>query len=62
MKNKEKYASEIVEIALKAGIVALIDNKPVYCSAIRNGRNFIGFELDKHYCDIANERIAQNQI
>ena len=26
-------------------------------ACINTGRNFIGFELDKHYCDIANERI-----
>ncbi len=27
--------------------------------AILNNRNYIGFELDKHYCDIANERIQR---
>ena len=27
--------------------------------ALLNNRNFIGFELDKHYCDIANERIRK---
>ena len=26
-------------------------------ACINTGRNFIGFELDKHYCEIANERI-----
>ena len=26
--------------------------------AIKNNRNFIGFELSKEYCDIANERIG----
>lgn len=26
--------------------------------AKRNGRNYIGFELSKHYCDISNERIS----
>ena len=33
--------------------------------ALLNNRNFIGFEIDKHYCDIANERISEatsNQI
>lgn len=29
-----------------------------YCSLERN-RRYIGFELDKHYCDIANERIQK---
>jgi len=28
-------------------------------ACINTGRNFIGFELDKHYCDIANERIRK---
>jgi DNA modification methylase len=27
--------------------------------AILNNRNYIGFEMDKHYCDIANERIQK---
>lgn len=26
-------------------------------AAIRTGRQFIGFEIDQHYCDIANRRI-----
>ncbi len=28
-------------------------------ACINTKRNFIGFELDKHYCDIANERIQK---
>ena len=28
-------------------------------AAINTNRNFIGFELDKHYCEIANERIRK---
>ena len=28
-------------------------------AAINTNRKFIGFELDKHYCDIANERIQK---
>ena len=28
-------------------------------ACINTGRNIIGFELDKHYCDIANERIQK---
>ena len=27
--------------------------------ALLNNRNYIGFELDKHYCDIANERVRK---
>lgn len=30
-------------------------------SAINNERQYIGFELDKHYCDIANKRINNKQ-
>jgi DNA modification methylase len=29
-------------------------------ACINTNRNFIGFELDKHYCDIANERIRES--
>ena len=28
-------------------------------ACINTGRNYIGFELDKHYCDIANKRIRK---
>ncbi len=28
-------------------------------AAINTNRNYIGFELDKHYCDIANERMQK---
>ena len=28
-------------------------------ACINTGRKYIGFELDKHYCDIANERIQK---
>jgi DNA modification methylase len=28
-------------------------------ACINTNRNYIGFELDKHYCDIANERIQR---
>ena len=28
-------------------------------ACINTNRNFIGFELDKHYCDIANERVRK---
>ena len=28
-------------------------------ACINTNRNFIGFELDKHYCDIANERVQK---
>ena len=28
-------------------------------ACINTNRNYIGFELDKHYCDIANERVQK---
>ena len=28
-------------------------------ACINTNRNYIGFELDKHYCEIANERIQK---
>ena len=31
-------------------------------SSIRNGRNFIGFELDEHYFEIAQKRISAEEI
>ena len=30
-------------------------------ACINTNRNYIGFELDKHYCDIANQRIEEAQ-
>jgi site-specific DNA-methyltransferase (adenine-specific) len=30
-------------------------------ACISTNRNYIGFELDKHYCDIANERIRESE-
>ena len=34
MLNKEKYAKEIVDIALVGGNIAIIDDKPVMCDGI----------------------------
>ena len=31
-------------------------------ACINTNRNYIGFELDKHYCDIANERIQKARM
>jgi site-specific DNA-methyltransferase (adenine-specific) len=28
-------------------------------ACINTNRNYIGFELDKHFCEIANERIQK---
>ena len=30
-------------------------------ACINTNRNYIGFELDKHYCDIANERVRKGE-
>lgn len=35
MLNKEKYAKEIVELAVKNEIIALKDNKPINCRKIK---------------------------
>lgn len=35
MKNKDLYKREIVEIAISGDKVAVVDNKPVKCSAIK---------------------------
>jgi len=37
--------------------IALRRTSAIAC--INTNRNYIGFELDKHYCDIANERIRK---
>lgn len=31
-------------------------------SCLDNGRQYIGFELQKEYCDIANDRISENKM
>ena len=35
MLNKEKYAKEITELAVKNEIIALKDNKPISCPEIK---------------------------
>ncbi len=53
---------EIAEITTKDGNVVLdpfMGSGSTGVACINTGRNFIGFELDKHYCDIANERIRK---
>jgi DNA modification methylase len=31
-------------------------------AAINENRNYIGFELSKEYCDLANERVAESEV
>ena len=38
---------------------ATIGSGTTAVAAINTGRNFIGFELDENYFDVANERIAK---
>lgn len=37
----------------------LIGGGTTAVACVNTSRNYIGFELDKHYCDIANERIRK---
>ena len=41
----------VVDLTIGSGSTAV--------ACINTNRNYIGFELDKHYCDIANERIQK---
>jgi len=50
----EKFSDEgdiVLDPFLGSGTTAI--------ACINTNRNYIGFELDKHYCDIANERIQK---
>lgn len=52
----------IVKTSSKEGGIILdpfIGSGTTAIACINTNRNYIGFELDKHYCDIANERIRK---
>ncbi len=52
----------LIETYTKEGETVLdncIGSGTTAIAAIKTNRNYIGFELDKHYCDIANERIRK---
>jgi DNA modification methylase len=58
------YPEELIETPIKAccpqnGIILdpFMGSGTSAVVAIRNNRNYIGFELTKEYCDIANQRI-----
>ena len=51
VKTSSKEGGIILDPFMGSGTTAI--------ACINTGRNFIGFELDKHYCDIANERIQK---
>lgn len=37
----------------------MTDGYTAFCVDVNTNRNYIGFELDKHYCEVANERIQK---
>ena len=49
--NSSKENDIILDPFIGSGTTAI--------AAINTNRNFIGFEIDKHYCEIANERIRK---
>jgi site-specific DNA-methyltransferase (adenine-specific) len=38
----------------------IVNKMTTAIACINTNRNYIGFELDKHYCDIANERVQKS--
>ena len=69
--GKERHNHQIKPVALfeyliktytSAGDTVLdntIGSGTTAVAAINTGRNFIGIEMDKGYCDIANKRIQE---
>ena len=51
IKNSTNEGDIVLDPFMGSGTTAI--------ACVNTGRNFIGFELDKHYCDIANERIQK---
>ena len=51
VKTSSKEGGIILDPFMGSGTTAI--------ACINTNRNYIGFELDKHYCDIANERIRK---
>jgi site-specific DNA-methyltransferase (adenine-specific) len=51
----------VINSSLEKGIVLdpFMGSGTTAIACINTNRNYIGFELDKHYCDIANERIQK---
>jgi site-specific DNA-methyltransferase (adenine-specific) len=56
-----KMAEDILACFLDAKVVLdpFMGSGTTAIACINTNRNYIGFELDKHYCDIANERIRK---
>ena len=55
MLNKEKYAKEIVEIAVNNGTIALKDNKPISCIKIK----CIDCEQNVHGCGCSMKKLTE---
>ena len=55
MLNKEKYAKEIVELAVNNETIALIDNKPISCSKIK----CIDCEQNVHGCGCSMKKLTE---
>ena len=58
----EKLLEELIEKYSDSGATVLdcfMGSGTTAIACINTNRNYIGFELDKHYCDIANERIQK---
>jgi len=51
IKTYTKKGETVLDNCIGSGTTAI--------ACINTGRNFIGFEIDRHYCDIANERIQK---
>lgn len=54
IKTFSNEGDTVVDLTMGSGSTAI--------ACMNTGRNFIGFELDETYFNLANERIAQNQI
>ena len=51
-----------IKVSAKEGDIVLdpfVGSGTTAIACINTNRNYIGFELDKHYCEIANERIQK---
>lgn len=57
-KHDGKWLHGYLDCNFKGAYTINEENKP-YRMAVLNNRNYLGIEISKEYCDIANERIAQ---
>lgn len=59
--NFEALAQQLYRVTKEGDVVLdmFMGSGTTAIACINTNRNYIGFELDKHYCDIANERIQK---